>query len=107
MTGVQGELLGGGAPVKANSAAKRDSCTKGGGIYTQEQSDWGVKVTTHLHSVPRSRMCHLLISIIFCHRVVLNYLIKHRDNFILTHCHKNTHFPLLQINNAHISSHDS
>jgi len=103
ITRVHGKLFffGGGAPVQANSEAKRDSCPKGGGIYTQEQSDQGVKVTTHLHSVPRSKMCHVLISI-FCHRVVLNYLIKHWDNFILTHCHKNAHFPLLQINDAHI-----
>jgi len=76
MTRVQGErLFFFLPPAKANSEAKRDSCTKGGEIYTQQQSNWDMKVTTHHHSVPRSRMCHVLISTIFCHRVVLNYLI--------------------------------
>jgi len=28
----------------------------GGGLFNREQSGWGVKLTTHLHPVPRLRM---------------------------------------------------
>jgi hypothetical protein len=43
-----------------------------------------MKLTTHLHLVPRSRMVELYLHSKIClHGVVPNYIIKYRDNFAL------------------------
>jgi len=45
----------------------------------------GVKLTTHLHLVPRSRMCGILPP--FPQYVLMAWcLVKHRDNFTLSWC---------------------
>jgi hypothetical protein len=46
-----------------------------------------VKLTTHLQEVPRSRKCGSIHihSPIRLHGVVLNYVVKHRDNFTFLH----------------------
>jgi hypothetical protein len=55
------------------------------GLYPQEESSRGVKLTTNLHLVLRSRMVEVnLHSLICLHGIVLNYIIKNRDNFTYT-----------------------
>jgi hypothetical protein len=57
------------------------------GFFSWGWSGWGVKLTTHLHLVPRSRMrgfIPLLPQYVF----MAWSLVKHRDNFTFTFCHK-------------------
>jgi hypothetical protein len=51
-------------------------CVKGV-LFPEGKAVVGVKLTTHLHLMPRSRMMEL-----YLHSArVLNYIIKYRDNF--------------------------
>jgi hypothetical protein len=52
------------------------------GMYSRGKSSGDVKLTTHLHLVPRSRMVELYLHSPIClHGIVRKYILKYRDNF--------------------------
>jgi hypothetical protein len=57
-------------------------------LHPRKESGRSVKLTTHLHLVPRSRMVELYVhSSIRLHGIVLQYIIKYRDNVAFYHNH--------------------
>jgi hypothetical protein len=55
----------------------------GGSSFPGGKTGRDVKLTSHLHLVPRSRMVELyLLSHTCLHGIVLNYIIKYRDNLL-------------------------